>query len=91
LIISNFHHRLIVPLMERELRIFEMSDAANPTSLARSQLLQECLLEEYAATRARHAVNLKVVPLVVCDAPRCPAGEHNFSFPFGFFSHFYSS
>jgi hypothetical protein len=27
------------PLMERELRIFEMSDGANPVSLARSQLL----------------------------------------------------
>jgi hypothetical protein len=40
-IIANFHHRLIVPLMERELHIFEMSDAANPASLARSWLLQE--------------------------------------------------
>jgi hypothetical protein len=50
-IIANFHHRRIVPLMERELCIFEMSDAANPVSLARSRLLQECLLKEYAATR----------------------------------------
>jgi hypothetical protein len=61
-IIANFHHRRIVPLMERELCIFEMSDAANPTSLACSRLLQECLLKEYAATRARHAINLKSVP-----------------------------
>jgi hypothetical protein len=38
-IIANFHHRRIIPLMERELRIFEMSDAANPTSLAHSRLL----------------------------------------------------
>jgi hypothetical protein len=50
-IIANFHHRRIIPLMEKELRIFEMSDAANPTSLARSRLLQECLLKDYAATR----------------------------------------
>jgi hypothetical protein len=41
-IIANFHHRRIVPLMERELRIFKMSDAANPVSLARSWLLQDC-------------------------------------------------
>jgi hypothetical protein len=33
------------PLMERELCIFEMSDTANPISLARSRLLQERLLK----------------------------------------------
>jgi hypothetical protein len=48
--------------MERELYIFEMSDAANPVSLARSQLLQEPFPRKYAATRARHAINLKLVP-----------------------------
>jgi hypothetical protein len=48
--------------MERELRIFEMIDAANPTSLARSRLLQDRLLLEYTATRARRAVSLKSVP-----------------------------
>jgi hypothetical protein len=47
--------------MERELYIFEMSEATNPTSLARSRLLQEHLLKDYAATWARRAVNLKVV------------------------------
>jgi hypothetical protein len=29
-IIANFHHQRIIPLMERELLIFEMSDTANP-------------------------------------------------------------
>jgi hypothetical protein len=48
--------------VERELCIFEMSDATNPTSLACSRLLQEHLLKEYAATRARRAINLKAVP-----------------------------
>jgi hypothetical protein len=48
--------------MERELCIFEMSDAGNPVSLARSRLLQERLLKEYVATRARHAISLKSVP-----------------------------
>jgi hypothetical protein len=61
-IITNFHHRQIVPLMERELCIFEMSDTANPTSLVRSRLLQQCLLKEYATTRARCVVSLKSVP-----------------------------
>jgi hypothetical protein len=61
-VVTNFHHRRIVPLMERELRIFEMSDAANPASLARSRLLQERLLPEYVATRPRCAVSLKSVP-----------------------------
>jgi hypothetical protein len=61
-ILANLHHRRIIPLMERELRIFEMSDAANPTSLARSRLLEDRLLPEYAATRARRAVSLKSVP-----------------------------
>jgi hypothetical protein len=61
-VIANFHHRRIVLLMERELRIFEMSDVANPTSLVRSRLLQDRLLPEYAAMRARCAISLKSVP-----------------------------
>jgi hypothetical protein len=61
-IIANFHHRRIVPLMERELCIFEMSDATNPVSLARSQLLQECFPREYATTQAKRAISLKSVP-----------------------------
>jgi hypothetical protein len=61
-ILANLHHRRIVPLMERELRIYEMNNAANPTSLARSRLLQEHLLPEYAAMRARRAISLKWVP-----------------------------
>jgi hypothetical protein len=38
-VLANLHHQRIFPLMERELRIFEMSDAANPTSLTHSRLL----------------------------------------------------
>jgi hypothetical protein len=60
-ILSNLHHRRIIPLMERELRIFKMSNAANPTSLVRSRLLQDRLLLEYAATRVRRAISLKSV------------------------------
>jgi hypothetical protein len=77
-ILANLHHRQIVHLMDRELRIFDMSDTANPTSLARSRLLQDRLLPEYTATRSRHAISLKSVPhsdddlwsfVMVPDAP----------------------
>jgi hypothetical protein len=42
--------------MERELRIYDMSDAAEPTELARSRLLHERFPQEYAAMRARHTI-----------------------------------
>jgi hypothetical protein len=60
-VLVNLHHRRIVPLMERELRIYEMSEAANPVSLARSRWLHDRFPREYAATRARRAINLKAV------------------------------
>jgi hypothetical protein len=63
-VLANLHHRRIVPLMERELRIYEMSEVANPVSLARSRLLHGLFPHEYAATRARRVINLK-------------AGRHN--------------
>jgi hypothetical protein len=62
LVIANLHHRRIVPLMEKELRIFEMSGAANPSSLARSRLLQDRLLPEYVTTRVRRVISLNSVP-----------------------------
>jgi hypothetical protein len=34
-VLANLHHRRIVPLMERKLRIYEMSEAANPLLLVR--------------------------------------------------------
>jgi hypothetical protein len=49
-VIANFHHWLIISLIERELCIFEMSDRANPVSLSCSQLMQERLPKGYAAT-----------------------------------------
>jgi hypothetical protein len=47
--------------MERGLRIFEMDEAADPVALARSRLVHDRLPREYAATRARCAINLKAV------------------------------
>jgi hypothetical protein len=57
----NLHHRRIMPLMERRLRIFEMDEAADPVALARSCLVHDNLLPEYTAMRARRAINLKAV------------------------------
>jgi hypothetical protein len=45
-VITNLHHRRIIPLMERRLHIFEMSEAANPVALAQSRLLPDLLPQE---------------------------------------------
>jgi hypothetical protein len=47
--------------MERRLHIFEMDETADPVALARSRLVHDSLPLEYAATRVRHAINLKAV------------------------------
>jgi Tfp pilus assembly pilus retraction ATPase PilT len=58
LVLANLHHRQIVSLMERRLRIFEMEETTDPVALAQSRLLRGLFQQEYAATRARRAVNL---------------------------------
>jgi hypothetical protein len=58
-VLAFLHHRRIVPLMERPLHIFEMTETADPIALARSRMLQSPLLREYAATRARSAIDPK--------------------------------
>jgi hypothetical protein len=40
-VLANLHHRRIVPLMERQLRIFEMSEDADPVALAESRLRRD--------------------------------------------------
>jgi hypothetical protein len=60
-ILAQLHHRRVVPLMERSLRIFEMTETADPVALARSRTLQSPLLRDYAATRARSAVDPRSV------------------------------
>jgi hypothetical protein len=58
-VLANLHHRPIVPLMERRLRIFEMDEDADPVALAESRLLRDLFPREYAATRARRAIDLR--------------------------------
>jgi hypothetical protein len=60
-VLANLHHRRIIPLMERRLRIFEMKEKADPVALAQSRLMPDLLLQEYAATRVRRAINLRAM------------------------------
>jgi hypothetical protein len=60
-VLTNLHHRKIIPLMERRLRIFEMDETADSVALAHSRLLHDRFPQEFAATRARRIVNLKAV------------------------------
>jgi hypothetical protein len=58
-VLANLHHRRIVPLMERRLRIFEMSQDADPVALAESLLLRDPFPRSYAATGSRRAIDLR--------------------------------
>jgi hypothetical protein len=60
-VLANLHHRRIVPLMERHLRIFEMEETTDPVALAQSRLLPGLFPQDYAATRARRNVNLRAM------------------------------
>jgi hypothetical protein len=50
-VLANLHHRRVIPLMERPLRIFEMIEVADPIALARSRLLPDPFPRAFAATR----------------------------------------
>jgi hypothetical protein len=58
-VLANLHHQRVVPLMERRLRIFEMSEDADPVALAESRLLPDPFPWSYAAIRARRAIDLR--------------------------------
>jgi hypothetical protein len=60
-VLANLHHRQVIPLMERWLRIFEMGEVADPVALAQSRLAYDPFPQEYVATRVRRAINLKAV------------------------------
>jgi hypothetical protein len=58
-VLANLHHRRIIPLMERPLRIFEMHKDADLVALEQSRLMPDLFPREYAATRARRAIDLR--------------------------------
>jgi hypothetical protein len=60
-VLAFLHHRRVVPLMERPLCVFEMTEAADPVALARSRILPSPLQREYALTRARSAIDTRLL------------------------------
>jgi hypothetical protein len=60
-VLAFLHHRRVVPLMERPLCIFEMTEEADPVALARSRMLPTPLGRPYALTRARSAVDTRML------------------------------
>jgi hypothetical protein len=58
-VFAHLHHWRVVPLMERPLHIYEMTEIADPVVLAKSRLLPGPFPQEYAATRARRAIDPK--------------------------------
>jgi hypothetical protein len=60
-VLAFLHHWRIVPLMERPLCIFEMTEVAGLVALARSRMLPAPLERGYALTRARNAVDTQML------------------------------
>jgi hypothetical protein len=60
-VLAFLHHRWVVPLMERPLCLFELTETANPVALARSRMLPSPLQREYTLTRARSAVDTRLL------------------------------
>jgi hypothetical protein len=58
-VLAHLHHRRVVPLMERPLRIYEMTEIADPVALAKSRMLQGPFSRKYATTRAWRAIDPK--------------------------------
>jgi hypothetical protein len=58
-VLATLHHRRVVPLMERSLRIFEMTEIADPVALARSRLLPDPFPRAFAPTWVWRAIDLR--------------------------------
>jgi hypothetical protein len=60
-VLAFLHHWRIVPLMERSLCIFEMTEVADPVAMARSRMLPTPLERGYVLTRARNVVDTRML------------------------------
>jgi hypothetical protein len=60
-VLAFLHHRRVMPLMERPLCIFQMTEEADPVALGRSRMLPTPLGRPYALTRARSAVDTRML------------------------------
>jgi hypothetical protein len=59
--LAFLHHRRVVPLMERPLCIYETMEEADLVALVRSRMLPTPLERGYALTRARNAVDTRML------------------------------
>jgi hypothetical protein len=59
-VLAFLHHRRVVPLMERPLCIYEMTEEADPIALTRSRMLPTPLGRPYALTRAQNTVDTRM-------------------------------
>jgi hypothetical protein len=60
-VLAFLHHLWVVPLMERPLCIYEMTEEADPVALARSRMLPTPLGRVYALTWARNTVDTRML------------------------------
>jgi hypothetical protein len=60
-VLAFLHHRRVVPLMERPLCLYEMTEEVDPVTLARSRMLPTPLGRAYALTRARNAIDTRML------------------------------
>jgi hypothetical protein len=76
-VLAFLHHRRVVPLMERPLCIYKMTEEADPIALARSRMLPTPLGRPYTLTRARNAVDSRMLAhpdLTPWDLEMLPTG-----------------
>jgi hypothetical protein len=75
-VLAFLHHRRVVPLMERPLCIYEMTEEADHVALATSRMLPTPLGRAYALTRARNAVDTRMLHQDWCpwDLEMLPTG-----------------
>jgi hypothetical protein len=59
-VLAFLHHRRVVPLMERPLCIYKMTEEADPIALARLRMLPTPLGRPYALTRVRNAIDTRM-------------------------------
>jgi hypothetical protein len=79
-VLAFLHHRRVVPLMERPLCVYEMTETADPIALARSRMLPSpppAGVRAHPGTeRRRHPVAVqRPVSVGTRDAPHRSAGE----------------
>lgn len=77
-VIAHFHHRRVLPLMERKLRLYQMTTDALPEG---TKISKEALLDELVLHRAKHTVDKLPPPNVLVVLMRPERGYLQFVSP----------